>query len=74
MLGLFAASHIPYNIEKIPDSDKPSLEEMVDKALDVLKKDKKGFFLFVEGKDFLFIYFYLVVVVHLLCLSGGVMY
>lgn len=52
VLGLFAASHIPYNIEKKSDSDKPSLEEMLGKALDVLEKDKKGFFLFVEGKAF----------------------
>lgn len=28
---------------------RPSLEEMVGKALDILEKDKKGFFLFVEG-------------------------
>lgn len=57
MLGLFAASHIPYNIEKKSDSDKPSLEEMVGKALDVLEKDKKGFFLFVEGKEFFSLHF-----------------
>lgn len=56
VLGLFAAEHIPYNIEKSSDSDKPSLEEMVGKALDVLEKDKKGFFLFVEGKDFRFLF------------------
>lgn len=54
MLGLFAASHIPYNIEKKSDSDKPSLEEMLGKALDVLEKDKKGFFLFVEGMELVF--------------------
>lgn len=53
MLGLFASEHMPYNIEKKSDSDKPSLEEMVGKALDVMEKDKKGFFLFVEGKALL---------------------
>lgn len=40
---------MPYNI----DSDhaaKPTLAEMVGKALDVLEKDQKGYFLFVEGK------------------------
>lgn len=39
---------MPYNI----DSDhtvKPTLAEMVGKALDVLEKDQKGYFLFVEG-------------------------
>lgn len=41
---------MPYNIEKQSSSDKPSLEEMVDAALDILERDKKGFFLFVEGK------------------------
>lgn len=49
MLGLFDSSHMPYNI----DSDhavKPTLAEMVGKALDVLEKDPKGYFLFVEGK------------------------
>lgn len=48
MLGLFDSSHMPYNI----DSDhavKPTLVEMVGKALDVLEKDQKGYFLFVEG-------------------------
>lgn len=61
MLGLFAAEHMPYNIEKTSDSDKPSLEEMVGKALDVLEKDKKGFFLFVEGKDFRFLFWCLLI-------------
>ncbi|XP_037026003.1 alkaline phosphatase [Bradysia coprophila] len=48
VLGLFDSSHMPYNI----DSDhavKPTLAEMVGKALDVLEKDQKGYFLFVEG-------------------------
>lgn len=47
-MGLFDSSHMPYNI----DSDhaaKPTLAEMVGKALDVLEKDQKGYFLFVEG-------------------------
>jgi alkaline phosphatase len=28
----------------------PTLEEMVEKALQILKKNEKGFFLLVEGK------------------------
>lgn len=56
MLGLFDASHIPYNID-MDHSVKPTLEEMVSKALDVLEKDQKGYFLFVEGiYDFFFIF------------------
>lgn len=57
--------HMPYNSEKTSNSDKPSLEEMVGKALDILEKDKKGFFLFVEGKAFHF--FLLVVSVFFIC-------
>lgn len=48
LLGLFDASHIPYHI----DADlkiKPTLTEMVDKALDILEHDDRGYFLFVEG-------------------------
>lgn len=44
---------MPYYLEKkmsAANAERPSLEEMVGKALDVLEKDKeKGFFLFVEG-------------------------
>lgn len=39
---------MPYHIEA-NHSVTPTLEEMVGKALDVLEKDQKGYFLFVEG-------------------------
>ncbi|XP_065095637.1 membrane-bound alkaline phosphatase-like [Ochlerotatus camptorhynchus] len=50
LLGLFDAKHLPYHI----DADakvKPTLEEMVGKALDVLERAShhRGYFLFVEG-------------------------
>lgn len=50
LLALFDSNHMPYHLDE--DSDKkPTLSEMVDKALDILesKHDEKGFFLFVEG-------------------------
>lgn len=50
LLGLFDSNHMPYNLDE-NSSEKPSLSEMVEKALDILKSknDDKGFFLFVEG-------------------------
>lgn len=53
LLGLFSASHLAYEEErnKRPDGE-PSLTEMVEAALSILKRaDKKdnGFVLFVEG-------------------------
>lgn len=39
---------MPFNIDA-DKTEKPSLTEMVDKALDILEKDNKGYFLFVEG-------------------------
>lgn len=46
--GLFAEKDIPYDL----DRDKvttPSLAEMTEKAIELLSKDKDGFFLMVEG-------------------------
>ncbi|WP_297596115.1 alkaline phosphatase [uncultured Cetobacterium sp.] len=46
--GLFADKDIPYDL----DRDKkltPSLAEMTEKAIELLSKDKDGFFLMVEG-------------------------
>lgn len=48
MLGLFDNLHLPYHLQA-DRAVKPSLAEMVSKALDVLEKDPKGYFLFVEG-------------------------
>jgi alkaline phosphatase len=50
VLGLFASDHLPFNLDDEAD-EKPTLSDMVAKALDVLesKNDDKGFFLFVEG-------------------------
>ncbi|XP_069106350.1 alkaline phosphatase-like [Argopecten irradians] len=50
LLGLFEASHMNYDIDRPYDiAGEPSLAEMTSKAIKILRKDKKGFFLLVEG-------------------------
>ena len=50
LLGLFEPSHAQYEADRANDpAGEPSLTEMTDKALRVLMKDPKGFFLHVEG-------------------------
>jgi alkaline phosphatase len=46
--GLFAENHLPYHIDRDPDSV-PSLAEMTRKAIRILSEDPNGFFLMVEG-------------------------
>lgn len=52
LLGLFSPSHCPYHGDLKRSHialANPSLSEMTEAALKVLKKNNKGFFLFVEG-------------------------
>ncbi len=50
LLGLFEPSHVQYEADREKDpAGEPSLTEMTDKALKLLLKDPKGFFLHVEG-------------------------
>ena len=50
MLALFEPDHMKYEIERPADAaGEPSLAEMTTKAISVLKKNPKGFFLLVEG-------------------------
>ncbi|WP_066173972.1 alkaline phosphatase [Bacillus marinisedimentorum] len=50
LLGLFNSSYMNYKLDKDEmNSNEPTLNEMTDKALDVLSQDKDGFFLMVEG-------------------------
>ncbi|MHC4777031.1 MAG: alkaline phosphatase [Planctomycetota bacterium] len=52
ILGLFGYSALPYRIDLEADGQDrtvPSLREMASKALDVLSKNEKGFFLMVES-------------------------
>lgn len=52
VLGLFHASHCPYNLNTIRDNQQeiyPTLQEMTEKAIDILSQNENGYFLFVEG-------------------------
>lgn len=50
VLGLFDDSHVKYNYEVDGISDSiPTLSEMTIKAIEILSKNKNGFYLFVEG-------------------------
>ncbi|XP_033726608.1 alkaline phosphatase, tissue-nonspecific isozyme-like [Pecten maximus] len=50
LLGLFEASHMNYELDRASDiAGEPSLAEMAEKAIKILRKDPKGFFLLVEG-------------------------
>ena len=49
--GLFGSSHMNYDPDPTAweKRDQPDLEEMTEKAIQILKKNSKGFFLLVEG-------------------------
>lgn len=50
--GLFAANHMASNINRpFLAPEQPSLEEMTEKAIELLSQDKDGFFLMVEGSQ-----------------------
>jgi alkaline phosphatase len=57
LLGLFERSHVQYEEDRQPFDGKPSrdgagepsLAEMTGKAIEILKKNKKGFYMMVEG-------------------------
>ncbi|KAM4771079.1 intestinal-type alkaline phosphatase 1-like [Rhinophrynus dorsalis] len=49
LMGLFEPKDMKYNLSRDPNMD-PSLAEMTEKAIKILSKNPKGFFLFVEDK------------------------
>lgn len=50
LLGLFEPSHMKYELDRASDkAGEPSLAEMTGAAIDVLSKNKDGFYLMVEG-------------------------
>lgn len=51
LLGLFEPAHMQYEIDRAKPiyPDEPSLEQMSIKALEVLRKNEKGFFLMIEA-------------------------
>jgi alkaline phosphatase len=48
LLGLFTSSHMSYDLDRDAGKE-PSLAEMTTKAMDVLARNGKGYFLMVEG-------------------------
>lgn len=48
--GMFAEKSMSYDLDRDPVKE-PSLSEMTSKALDILSKNEKGFFLMVEGSQ-----------------------
>ncbi len=48
LLGLFAPSHLPFDHMRNHALD-PSIADMTAKALEILTRNQKGFFLMVEG-------------------------
>ncbi|USK33190.1 alkaline phosphatase [Bacillus sp. F19] len=50
LIGLFAEEGMAPELDR-DEMNQPSLAEMTEKSLDVLKKDKDGFFLMVEGSQ-----------------------
>jgi alkaline phosphatase len=50
VLGLFEPSHMQFEADRAKDkAGEPSLAEMTVKAIDILKQNKNGYFLLVEG-------------------------
>lgn len=50
LLGLFEPSHMRYEADRTKDTaGEPSLAEMTAKAIQVLQRNRKGYFLMVEG-------------------------
>ena len=50
LLGLFERSHMEYEHDRSTDTGgEPSLSEMTSKAIDILSKNQRGFFLHVES-------------------------
>jgi alkaline phosphatase len=48
LFGLFTSSHMSYDLDRDPAKE-PSLADMTTKAMDVLSRNSKGYFLMVEG-------------------------
>lgn len=50
LLGLFEPSHVQYEADRQNDpAGEPSLADMTTKAIDILSKNRNGYFLMVEG-------------------------
>jgi len=50
LFGLFERSRMQEETERRKDKTEPSLAEMTERAIQILSKNPRGFYLFVEGK------------------------
>ena len=48
LFGMFSPDHVAYEDKRDPDLD-PTLREMTEKAVEILRRGERGFFLMVEG-------------------------
>lgn len=48
VLGLFQDDHMEYHLKS--NQNQPTLEEMTEVAIQMLSRNPKGYFLFIEGK------------------------
>ena len=56
--GLFAKSNLPFEQQRNKDPDgTPSLQDLTKKAIQILQKNEEGFFLLVESKCLILIFF-----------------
>lgn len=67
--GLFEPGDCQYELERNTATD-PSLTEMVDKAIRILRKNPKGFFLFVEDECFFLYIFNISIIKSIVYLTG----
>ncbi|XP_076365007.1 alkaline phosphatase-like [Tachypleus tridentatus] len=49
LLGLFEYGHMQYEFERVVNNNEPSIADMTKKAIEILSKNPKGYFLLVEG-------------------------
>lgn len=49
LLGLFRGGSLHFEVDRKENSSEPHLSEMAGKALEVLERDERGFFLMIEG-------------------------
>lgn len=49
LLGLFNTDHMNYYLDRNENNTEPTLEEMTEKAIELLSRNENGYFLFVEG-------------------------
>ena len=49
ILGLLNFDHMEYEIDRVETYSEPSIVEMTTKAIELLSKNPKGFYLLVEG-------------------------